>query len=235
MLPHYLEKPGRLLITGINSLRGFSLLGAASRWFLQGQGWSLLPIPYPCLSLPPHLHPFFLSLCSMGSIQWEIAIKTFTKLQFSLWLPLRRLNVHKSLFFFFFPNKAQWQSFQECLSYWHRPPTKGINTLKTTPQWIIKPGAKGREVLVLRHGGENEVRSNFFRAQHLCLVALQISSQWFAAFLSSFLSINYLYLWYQERGLVFLLGVIRVIKGFVMLLFYFSVSIQSLFLCKRKI
>ena len=136
--------------------------------------------------------------------------------------------------FFFFPNKAQWQSFQECLSYWHRPPTKGINTLKTTPQWIIKPGAKGREVLVLRHGGENEVRSNFFRAQHLCLVALQISSQWFAAFLSSFLSINYLYLWYQERGLVFLLGVIRVIKGFVMLFCFISLFLFSLFSCARE-
>lgn len=114
------------------------------------------------------------------------------------------------------------------------PPRRVLIHLKTTPQWIIKPGAKGREVLVLRHGGENEIRSNFFRAQHLCLVALQISSQWFAAFLSSFLSINYLYLWYQERGLVFLLGVIRVIKGFVMLFCFISLFLFSLFSCARE-
>ena len=115
-------------------------------------------------------------------------------------------------------------------------PPKVINTFENNSTMNYKTGGKGREeVLVFRHGGENEIRSNCFRAQHLRLVALQISSQWFAAFLSSFLSINYLYLWYQERGLVFLLGVIRVIKGFVMLFCFISVSIQSLFLCKRKI
>ena len=102
-------------------------------------------------------------------------------------------------------------------------PTKGINTFENNSTMNYKTGGKGREeVLVFRHGGENEIRSNCFRAQHL-------------RFLSSFLSINYLYLWYQERGLVFLLGVIRVIKGFVMLFCFISVSIQSLFLCKRKI
>ena len=56
------------------------------------------------------------------------------------------------------------------------------------------------------------------------------------SFLSSFLSINYSYFWYQERGLIFLLGVIRVIKGFVILscLFLCVYSI-FFFLYKRKI
>lgn len=38
VLPHYQEKQGRLLIAGINYMERFSLLGAASSWFLQGPG-----------------------------------------------------------------------------------------------------------------------------------------------------------------------------------------------------
>lgn len=166
-------------MAGINSLRGFSLLGAASRWFLQGPGWSLLPIPFQaCLSFPPHLHPFFLSLCSMGSIQWEIAIKMFTNLWFSLWLPLRRVNVHNSLFLFLPPKMSTVTKFPGISFLMTEAPRRVLIHLDTTPQWIIKLGAKGRgEVLVFRHGGENAIRSNFFRAQHLRLVALQISSR----------------------------------------------------------
>lgn len=136
-----------------------------------------------------------------------------------------------TLFFFFFQIKHK---VSRNVFLTDTAPLKGINTFENNSTMNYKTRGKGREVLVFRHRGENEIRSNCFRAQHLRLVALQISSQWFAAFLSSFLSINYLYLWYQERGLVFLLGVIRVIKGFVMLFCFISLFLFSLFSCARE-
>lgn len=92
-----------------------------------------------------------------------IVIKTFTKCQFSLWLPLRLWTF--TIHFFQIQHNRVSRNFFLTDSAPPPPHTHWLLVhLKTSPQWIRRPGAKERGGgLLFRSRGEIAISSNFFQ------------------------------------------------------------------------
>lgn len=139
-------------------MQRFSLLGAASSWCLQGPGWNL-PIPPPVLVPPSTPTPFlsFIMLYGFNSVR-EITIKPFTKLPFSLGLPLRlwTFTIHS------FSKYNRMAEFPGIAPLRTPAPQNGINTFENNATMSYKTRGKreGRR-LALQGLGRND--GDFFQ------------------------------------------------------------------------
>lgn len=101
-------------------------------------------------------------------------------------------------------------------------PQNDINTFQNNFTMKYKLGGqkRGEHSLLFRGGRRIVMMTNYSWAQQLPQWSVGSVDNGLVFCLPCFPPVNYSDLCYQERGLVFLLGVIRVIRGFILLTYF---------------